>query len=236
MGGLTTWFSGSLPNIGGYIPMHQEGAIILGTGGDNSNSSAGSFFEGVMTAGAPSDATDTAVQANVAAAGYATAPAGSVGPAPGSRISLRATTACCTGDYIRHDDTDTTVVISATSSTSSATARADATWIVHAGLANSSCVSFESANDPGQYLRHFNFELFLEPNDGTAQFAQDGTFCPQPGMNGQGTSFQSVNFTNQYIRHFDFTVFIASDGGANAWDSATSWADDVSWIVAAPLG
>jgi hypothetical protein len=36
--------------------MHQEGAIILGTGGDNSNSSAGSFFEGVMTSGYPTDA------------------------------------------------------------------------------------------------------------------------------------------------------------------------------------
>jgi hypothetical protein len=233
-GGLTTWYSGSLPTIGGYLPMHQEGAIVLGTGGDDSNSSAGSFFEGVMTAGAPSDATDNAVQANVAAAGYAAAPAGSAGPAPGSRISLRATTACCTSDYVSHDDTD--VVITPAGATSSATARADATWIVHGGLANSSCVSFESADDPGQYLRHFDFELFSEPNDGTAQFAQDATFCAQPGMNGQGTSFQSVNFPGQYLRHFDFTVYIASDGGANAWDSATSWTDDVSWLVAAPLG
>jgi non-reducing end alpha-L-arabinofuranosidase len=46
-GGLTTEYTGAEPN--GYSPMHQEGAIVLGTGGDNSNSSAGSFFEGVMT-------------------------------------------------------------------------------------------------------------------------------------------------------------------------------------------
>ena len=52
-------------------PMHQEGAIILGTGGDNSNSSAGSFFEGVMTAGYPTDAADNAVQANIVSVGYA---------------------------------------------------------------------------------------------------------------------------------------------------------------------
>jgi len=50
--------------------MHQEGAIVLGTGGDNSNGSVGSFFEGVMTAGYPSDATDSAVQSNIVAAGY----------------------------------------------------------------------------------------------------------------------------------------------------------------------
>ena len=46
-GGLTTWYSGALPTTSGYAPMHQEGAIILGTGGDNSNSDDGSFFEGV---------------------------------------------------------------------------------------------------------------------------------------------------------------------------------------------
>ncbi|MGH3281306.1 MAG: arabinofuranosidase catalytic domain-containing protein [Trebonia sp.] len=69
-GGVTTEYSGPLPDIGGYTPMHQEGAVILGTGGDNSNGSDGSFFEGVMTAGYPSAATDNAVQANVVAAGY----------------------------------------------------------------------------------------------------------------------------------------------------------------------
>jgi hypothetical protein len=79
-GSLTTWYNGSLPTIGGYIPMHQEGAIILGTGGDNSNSSAGSFFEGVMTSGYPTDAADDAVQANIVSVGYTT-PASTSGAA-----------------------------------------------------------------------------------------------------------------------------------------------------------
>src|SRR5262249_16809531 len=39
-------------------------------GGDNSNGSAGTFYEGVMTSGLPSDATENAVQANIVAAGY----------------------------------------------------------------------------------------------------------------------------------------------------------------------
>ena len=67
-GGLTTWYSGALPT--GYTPMHQEGAIVLGTGGDDSNYTAGLFCEGVMTSGYPSDAADNAVQANIVAAGY----------------------------------------------------------------------------------------------------------------------------------------------------------------------
>lgn len=70
-GCLTTTGSISLPK--GYSPMHQEGAIILGIGGDNPNFSEGSFFEGVMTGGAPSVATMIAVQANVVSVGYAAA-------------------------------------------------------------------------------------------------------------------------------------------------------------------
>jgi hypothetical protein len=80
-GGLSTWWEGALPDIGGYTPMHQEGAIVLGTGGDNSNWSVGSFFEGVMTAGYPSDATDDAVQASIVAAGYSGASNGGTPPA-----------------------------------------------------------------------------------------------------------------------------------------------------------
>ena len=70
-GGLTTWWNGGLPTRGGYLPMHQEGGIILGTGGDNSNWNMGTFFEGVMTSGYPTDAAENAVQANIVSVGYA---------------------------------------------------------------------------------------------------------------------------------------------------------------------
>jgi non-reducing end alpha-L-arabinofuranosidase len=69
-GGLSTFYSGARPNVSGYNPMHKEGAIILGIGGDNSKGSAGTFYEGVMTSGYPSDATENAVQASITAAGY----------------------------------------------------------------------------------------------------------------------------------------------------------------------
>jgi len=82
-GGLTTWYEGALPDKGGYAPMHQEGAIVLGTGGDNSNASVGSFFEGVMTAGYPSDAADNAVQANIVSVNYSGASNGN-GPNAGT--------------------------------------------------------------------------------------------------------------------------------------------------------
>ena len=67
-GGLSTTGSIALPN--GYSPMHQEGAIILGIGGDNSDWAMGSFFEGVMTAGAPSSNAMSNVQSNIVSVGY----------------------------------------------------------------------------------------------------------------------------------------------------------------------
>jgi hypothetical protein len=73
-GGLSTFFSG--PRPAGYNPMHKEGAILLGIGGDNSDGAAGTFYEGVMTSGYPSDATEAAVQANINAAGYAAGSSG----------------------------------------------------------------------------------------------------------------------------------------------------------------
>ena len=72
-GQLTTFYNGERPaaqRSGGYFPMHKQGGILLGTGGDNGNGSSGTFYEGAMTLGFPTAATTDAVQANVAAAGY----------------------------------------------------------------------------------------------------------------------------------------------------------------------
>ena len=80
-GSLSTWYSGALPS--GYSPMHQEGSIVLGTGGDNSNRGTQSFLEGVMTSGYSTDAADNSVQSNIVAAGYTGV---STGGGPGSTI------------------------------------------------------------------------------------------------------------------------------------------------------
>ncbi|MEU8179076.1 arabinofuranosidase catalytic domain-containing protein [Microbispora hainanensis] len=73
-GSLYTLYDGALPP--GYSPMKKQGAIVLGSGGDcckpdgGANLSAGTFYEGAMVAGYPSDATENAVQADIVAAGY----------------------------------------------------------------------------------------------------------------------------------------------------------------------
>lgn len=74
-GALSIMFDGSRVNPT-YDPMRKQGAILLGNGGDNSDGSQGTFYEGAMTAGGtfPSNATDQLVQANVVAARYDVAP------------------------------------------------------------------------------------------------------------------------------------------------------------------
>ncbi|HZZ39093.1 MAG TPA: arabinofuranosidase catalytic domain-containing protein [Acidobacteriaceae bacterium] len=67
-GALTS--TGVIPLPRGYQPMQQEGAILLGIGGDNSNSASGYFFEGVMTRGMPSREAMEAVQSNIIATRY----------------------------------------------------------------------------------------------------------------------------------------------------------------------
>ena len=184
-----------------------------------------------MTSGYPSDATESAVQANITAAGYATSSAGT-GLTPGTSVSLRATTACCTDRYIHH--TGSTVDTAVVTSGSSATEKGNASWTVRAGLADSSCVSFESKNAAGQYLRHQNYQLHLQSNDGSTLFGQDATFCPEAGRSGQGTSLRSVNFPDRYVRHYNNIVYIAANGGSNAFDSTNAYNDDVSWAVSSP--
>jgi hypothetical protein len=71
-GPLSTFYSGAVP--GGYNPSKKQGSIVLGSGGDccysNNTLSQGTFYEGAIVAGYPSDATDSAIQANIVSAGY----------------------------------------------------------------------------------------------------------------------------------------------------------------------
>jgi hypothetical protein len=73
-GGLNTTYDGPLPSVttdrGGYIPMRKEGAVTLGVGGDNSNGGIGSFFEGAMTIGYPTDDAESLVYQNTVQAKY----------------------------------------------------------------------------------------------------------------------------------------------------------------------
>jgi hypothetical protein len=228
---LSTYYSGARPSsASGYNPMSKEGAIVLGIGGDNSVSAQGTFYEGVMTSGYPSDATENAVQANVVAAKYATTSMTSgAALTVGSSISLRATTAGYTTRYLAHSGS--TVNTQVVSSSSTTALKQQASWTVRAGLGNSACFSFESKDTSGSYLRHYDFVLQLAANDGTKQFYEDATFCPQIGLNGQGSSIRAWGYPTRYFRHYSNVGYAASNGGVHAFDAASSFNDDASWVI-----
>ncbi|KAF5556551.1 alpha-n-arabinofuranosidase B [Fusarium mexicanum] len=229
-GSLSTFYSGARPD-GGYNPMSKEGAIILGIGGDNSNGAQGTFYEGVMTSGYPSDATENSVQANIVAAKYATTSLTSgTALTVGSSVTLKVTTSGYTDRVLAHSSSNVNTQV--ISSSSSSALKKSASWTVRTGLANSGCVSFESKDTPGSYIRHSGFQLYVNASDGSKIFKEDATFCPQKGISGSGSSFRSWSYPTRYIRHYNNVGYAASNGGVHDFDAANSFVNDVSFVVA----
>ncbi|GIF14535.1 AbfB domain-containing protein [Actinoplanes teichomyceticus] len=80
--------------------------------------------------------------------------------------------------------------------------RADSSFTVRAGLGNSGCVSFESVNFPGYFLRHENFIIKLHRPDGSQLFRQDATFCPIRIRSGAALALRSLNFPERFVAAF----------------------------------
>ncbi len=150
----------------------------------------------------------------------------------GSFQSLQVTTSGYTNRSLRHiDGVARTEVVDGGST---AVLKQDATFKLVAGLADSSCYSFESRNYPGQYLRHFNSRVRRDASDGSPVFAQDATFCARPGLSGGGgVSFESYNVPGKYLRHYASEVWIAAGFGKD-WDSGSGFNADATWNVVAP--
>jgi hypothetical protein len=66
---LTEAYSGALPKQD--VTFGHKGGVILGIGGDNSNNSMGTFYEGAMVAGIPTAEVEAAVMKNIKTVGYA---------------------------------------------------------------------------------------------------------------------------------------------------------------------
>ncbi|MFE9672627.1 AbfB domain-containing protein [Streptomyces sp. NPDC006259] len=97
--------------------------------------------------------------------------------------------------------------------------REDATFTVVNGLAGGSCHSFRASD--GTYLRHRDFVLRSERDDGSALFRQDATFCARDSSYG-AVMLESVNYPGYFLRHQDFQVKLEryQYGGQYAADSA----------------
>ncbi|MER6670597.1 AbfB domain-containing protein [Amycolatopsis japonica] len=149
----------------------------------------------------------------------------------GELLSLRVTTTGYTDRYLRHqDDFVRTDVLGEGSAD---LAKKDATFWARQGLADASCLSFESRNYPGHFLRHASSRIRKDANDGSALFAGDATFCAREGAG--GTALESFNQPGAFIRHYAATVYLARSGGPNPWDTPSSFAADTTWAASVPL-
>ncbi|MET7857624.1 AbfB domain-containing protein [Streptomyces sp. NPDC005318] len=148
----------------------------------------------------------------------------------GQYTSLRVTTPGYTDRYLRHyDGLAFTAVVNGGSD---ALLRSDATWKIVTGLANGNCYSFESRNYPGEFLRHRDFRVRRDANDGSALFKADATWCPVAGSG--GVRLTSANLPGSYLRHIDSEVWLATPGGGHSWDNPATFTEDTTWAVEAP--
>ncbi|MFI6928882.1 AbfB domain-containing protein [Streptomyces sp. NPDC050287] len=82
--------------------------------------------------------------------------------------------------------------------------REDSTFELVRGLADGSCYSF--ATSDGSYLRHRDFVLRADRNDGSSLFKQDATFCARTSSVSGAIMLESVNYPGRFLRHEDFTI------------------------------
>jgi hypothetical protein len=101
----------------------------------------------------------------------------------------------------------------------------DASFKQVAGLSapsDPSLVSFESENYPGYYLRHRNYEIWLDKNNNTDLFRKDASFKVHDGLAQpsaidrpyQYVSFESTNYPGYFIRHQNYLLRIDKDNGS----------------------
>ncbi|MFE9022765.1 family 43 glycosylhydrolase [Streptomyces sp. NPDC007808] len=102
---------------------------------------------------------------------------------------------------------------------------ADSQFRVVTGLTGSGTVSLESTNFPGYYLRHKNQEVWLERNDGSAQFKADASFHRRAGLaDSAGASYESYNLAGRYIRHYAYLLYVQTPSTATDRADATFYA------------
>ncbi|MEV4346693.1 AbfB domain-containing protein [Actinoplanes sp. NPDC049596] len=126
---------------------------------------------------------------------------------PGATIGLEA--ADQSGRRLRHRDYRARVEVIRTEA-----GRADSRFTVRSGLAGHGCVSLESVNFPGHFLRHRNFILRLDRQDDSPLFRLDATFCPR--SLGSSLVLESTNYPGQFLVADERGVYLAEVPPAQA--------------------
>ncbi|HEX6273432.1 MAG TPA: AbfB domain-containing protein [Polyangiaceae bacterium] len=102
----------------------------------------------------------------------------------------------------------------------------EAQWKVLPGLGSSGCVSFESRQTPGEFLRHSGNEMRSEPFESGAEFAGDATFCYRAPLAGTDIvlhALESLNQGGSYVTREGDTVVLAAFADTSTFRAAATW-------------
>jgi hypothetical protein len=91
-------------------------------------------------------------------------------------------------------------------SSSTTAVKQSATFTIVPGLADSTCYSFRDSS--GRYLRHKDYRIRFDANNGTATFHKDATYCARPGSAAGSVSLESFNYPGRYLRHYYYELRI----------------------------
>lgn len=107
--------------------------------------------------------------------------------------------------------------------------RQAATFTVAKGLADANCVSFVGVD--GGYLRHRDWRIRHDKNDGSALFRADATFCVRPGAKPGTVYLESHNYRGYVIHQRGDELWI------DQWrDRDDRFARECAFTVTAPWG
>ncbi|MEH1129014.1 AbfB domain-containing protein [Micromonospora sp. CPCC 206061] len=159
--------------------------------------------------------------------GAAPPPAPSASPSPSpspTGVTLSAGTwslesADQSGSYVSR--ADGLAVIDPVDADSDAEDRREASLVVLAGLADSSCFTFRTAD--GRYLRHYDFRLRFDESDDSALFREDATFCAGTGSTADAVTLRSHNYPDRVIRHRQSKLWLDRPDGSEGFASASSF-------------
>ncbi|GIF99139.1 AbfB domain-containing protein [Catellatospora citrea] len=106
--------------------------------------------------------------------------------------------------------------------------RQAATFTVAKGLADANCFSFVGVD--GGYLRHYDWRIRHDKNDGSALFRADATFCVRPGSQPDTVYLESHNYRGYFIHLRGDELWI------DRWRDRDSFKRESAFTVTTPWG
>lgn len=93
------------------------------------------------------------------------------------------------------------------------------------------CMSLESRDHPGHFLRHKDWRIRLSALDSDSNMRADATFCTVPGLaTTSGISFEAANAPGHFIRHRNFELWLDRP------DESDQFRKDATFLAAPPGG